>query len=219
MADALLSPSFLFRFSVAGRYSDQAENAFLAAGLGVEHRLPSFRELEGKRVFADVRCGWHETGLAWEVVVTGKKQSAWCREARLDDSDGVNVWIDTRDSRNIHRANRFCHRFVFLPTGGGARGDQPVAAMLPINRARELPKPVERGVVLVRGGLRGDGYSLRAWIPAAALTGYDVTEHRRIGVCYAVVDRELGWQTFSLGPEFPFVEDPTLWGTLELERA
>jgi hypothetical protein len=31
-----------------------------------------------------------------------------------------------------------------------------------------------------------------------------------------VVDRELGWQTFTVGPEFPFVEDPSLWGTLEL---
>jgi len=34
-----------------------------------------------------------------------------------------------------------------------------------------------------------------------------------------VVDRELGWQTFSVGPEFPFVEDPSLWGSLELTDA
>jgi hypothetical protein len=43
-------------------------------------------------------------------------------------------------------------------------------------------------------------------------------EHPRLGFCYAVMDRELGWQTFTVGPEFPFAEDPSLWGTLELEK-
>ena len=33
------------------------------------------------------------------------------------------VPIDTRDVRNVHRATRFCHRFLFLPTGGGNRLD------------------------------------------------------------------------------------------------
>jgi len=31
-----------------------------------------------------------------------------------------------------------------------------------------------------------------------------------------VIDRELGWQTCTMGPEFPFDEDPSLWGSLEL---
>jgi hypothetical protein len=44
-------------------------------------------------------------------------------------------------------------------------------------------------------------------------------EHPRIGFYFAVMDRELGWQTFSLGPEFPFTADPSLWGTMELTPA
>ena len=32
----------------------------------------------------------------------------------------------------------------------------------------------------------------------------------------AVVDRELGEQTFSCPSELPYREDPSLWGTLEL---
>ena len=59
---------------------------------------------------------------------------------------------------------------------------------------------------------------LQAFIPAAAITGYDPAEHPKLGFSYAVVDRELGWQTLSLGPEFPFVEDPSLWCTLELTK-
>ncbi len=60
----------------------------------------------------------------------------------LDSSDGLRVWIDTRDTHNIHRASRFCHQFVFLPTGGGPRLDQPVAEQTLINRARENATPV-----------------------------------------------------------------------------
>jgi hypothetical protein len=37
-----------------------------------------------------------------------------------------------------------------------------------------------------------------------------------LGFSYAVMDRELGWQTFTVASEFPFDEDPSLWGTLEL---
>jgi hypothetical protein len=63
-----------------------------------------------------------------------------------------------------------------------------------------------------------DGYSIEAFVPAAALTGYSPADQPAIGFSYAVIDRELGWQTFSVGPEMPFLEDPSLWGTLELAR-
>jgi hypothetical protein len=68
----------------------------------------------------------------------------------------------------------------------------------------------------VHGKLTSGGYELVARIAASALTGYNPTEHDRLGFTYAIVDRELGWQTFSVGPELPFMEDPSLWGTLEL---
>jgi hypothetical protein len=45
-----------------------------------------------------------------------------------------------------------------------------------------------------------------------------VNDHTRLGFNYAVIDRELGWQTFSLGQEYPIREDPSLWGTLELQQ-
>jgi hypothetical protein len=61
-----------------------------------------------------------------------------------------------------------------------------------------------------------DGYLLRAHIPARAITGFDPSEQPRLGFTYAVTDRELGWQTFTVGSEFPFPSDPTLWGSLEL---
>jgi hypothetical protein len=59
---------------------------------------------------------------------------------------------------------------------------------------------------------------LEAAVTADGLTGYDPSEHPRLGFTYVVIDRELGWQTFTVGSEFPYQEDPTLWGSLELAR-
>jgi hypothetical protein len=215
MTDALLAPTFLFRFSTACCHRKKIWSD-RRIKLGDKHIVPTFSELEGKQPFADLRMAWSKEGLLFILQVKGKQQSPWCRPTRMEDSDGLQVWIDTRDAHNVHRANRFCHRFQFLPFGGGHRLDQPIGALFAINRAKESPKPVDSESLRVRSTKQPDGYTLEAMIPAAALTGFDPSDHPRLGFTYAIVDRELGWQTFSVGPEFPFVEDPSLWGTLEL---
>jgi len=215
MSESLLGPTFLFRFSVPCR---RLEPVWTPRGvkLSDQHVLPSFGELEARPLFADVRAAWSDQGLSFSLRVAGKKQVPWCRVSRPEDSDGLHVWIDTRDTHNIHRASRFCHRFVFLPFGRGRRQEEPEAAFLPINRAREQPKPIGQKALRVLSEKRVDGYALTAHIATEALTGFDPSEHSRLGFTYAVIDRELGWQTFTVGPEFPFTEDPSLWGTLEL---
>ncbi|MCA9144794.1 MAG: hypothetical protein H6823_12705 [Planctomycetaceae bacterium] len=216
MSDALLAPTFLFRFSAPCCHRKKVWSE-RSIKLTDKYIVPTFSELEGKKPFADLRAAWNAEGLLFVVQVNGKQQSPWCRPTRMEDSDGLQIWIDTRDAHNVHRANRFCHRFQFLPTGGGHRLDEPIAALFPINRAKESPKPVEAELFRVRSAVRPDGYTLEVMIPAAALTGFNPTDNPRLGFTYAVVDRELGWQTFTVGPEFPFVEDPSLWGTLELK--
>ena len=206
---------FLFRLSVPCLYQ-QGPWTDRGIQLGQEYRLPDFGRLDGRATFADVRVAWSQAGLAFTVRVAGKRQRPWCRETRLDDSDGLQVWIDTRATQNIHRASRFCHRFVFLPAGGGRALEEPVADQLLINRARENAKPVRPEGLRIRSEKRVDGYVLEAHVPAAALTGYDPEEHKRLGFTYAVADRELGCQTLSVGPEFPFRDDPSLWSALEL---
>ena len=215
MSESLLAPTFLFRFSVPCRRADPLWTP-KGISLGERSILPSFGELEDRPLFADVRAAWHDSGLAFAVRVTGKKQSVWCRASRVEDSDGLHLWIDTRDTHTIHRASRFCHRFAFLPFGAGAGNSRPVGKLLTINRARENPKSIDERLLKVRSEKRVNGYILQAHIPAEVLTGFDPAEHARLGFTYAVTDRELGCQSFTVGPEFPFQEDPSLWGTLEL---
>ncbi|UUO06380.1 hypothetical protein M4951_23915 [Blastopirellula sp. J2-11] len=214
---AVLSPPFLFHFSVPLRYRAKIWSDKPLA-FGEEYRLQSFGHLEGRRQFADIRAAWNERGIAFSVNVTGKRQAAWCRESRAVESDGVQIWLDTRATNNVHRATKFCHRYVFLPTGGGHSLREPAADQLLINRARENAKPIRPGELRIRSQMKADGYFLEFCVPATALTGYDPSEYDRVGFYYAVMDRELGWQNFSVGNQFPFDEDPSTWGVCELVR-
>jgi hypothetical protein len=188
------------------------------AKLDDKFRLAGLAELEEQTCWADVRAAWSEAGLAFSVHVQGKSQPPWCRATRTHESDGLQLWIDTRDVHNVHRAGRFCHRFVFLPGGAGPKLDQAVADVLMINRARELPQPIREGLLKAQSKQLKDGYILDVFIPAEALTGFDPVEHPSLGFTYAVIDRELGEQTFSIGRPMPYQEDPSLWATLELQR-
>lgn len=213
----MLPKRFLFRFSAPCRFLDPLWTD-QGAPLDVAYRLVGLAELEDKPVWADFRAAWSEAGFAFSVRVEGKRQVPWCREERAEDSDGVQLWIDTRDVHNVHRAGRFCHRFLFLPRGAGPRQDQPLVQWLPIHRAREHPRPVRLADIRRRSQRRPDGYLLEAFLPAECLTGFDPQDHPRLGFTYAVFDRELGEQTFAVGSPMPYQEDPSLWATLELVR-
>lgn len=217
MTKTLLPASFLFRFALPCRYksplwSDQG------AQLDESFRLPELTEINAEPTFTEMRVAWSEAGVAFQAEVRGKRRAPWCRESRPEDSDGVRVWIDTRDTHNIHRASRFCHQFIFLPAGAGRGLDEPCADQVLINRAKENAKPVRPGMLRVLREKLADGFQLQGLIPATALTGFDPAENPRLGFTYAVIDREIGEQTFNCPSDFPYREDPSLWATLELNR-
>lgn len=62
------------------------------------------------------------------------------------------------------------------------------------------------------------GYCLESWLPASVLHGYDPEAQPRLGFYFALRDAELGEQFLSVGADFPFAIDPSLWSTLELVR-
>ncbi len=215
----LIDPTFLFRFEVP-IHEHNCTFGLTATKPGLElpeHcRIASFGELSGKRNFADVRMAWDQSAIAFVAEVSGKKTAPWCRDSRMEDSDGFHLWIDTRCSPGIHRATQYCHRFLFMPSGGGPRRESPMTALMPINRARQNPKPPPPSSIQLHVQPRHDGYRMAGRIAAAAMTGFDAIQYPRIGLFFTVIDRELGWQTFTLSQEYPVVEDPSLWGEASL---
>lgn len=213
----LVPNRFLFRVSQPCRYApgvpDDDEGLFT---LPEACRVDNFAGLDGQANFADVRMAWNEDGLAVQVEVRGKEQPPAGDASRPRLSDGLSLWVDTRDSRTSHRASRFCHQFHFLPTGGGPERDE--AAFVPVKIHRALADaPLAEGVPL-RVVKRAGGYRLTAWLPAAALAGYDPEQSPRLGLFWVVRDGELGEQASGATADLPYAEDPTLWGVLELVR-
>ena len=214
-SSSLIPPRFLYRFAAPVLRYDKPWKP-LGITLEEKHELINLSVLDGANPFASVRAAWSPEGLFFWVHVEGKSKSPWCRDTRLEDSDGLQLWIDTRDTHNIHRASKYCHRFIFLPGGGGRAFDRPTADQLLINRARENAPPIRPDDLQVANKIHATGYTLSAFVPKTALQGFDPSEYRRIGFQYAIADRELGLQGFSIGAGFPYEEDPSVWSTLEL---
>lgn len=179
------------------------------------YRLPAVGRFEGQRAHTDWRVGWNAKGLRIATRTAGKSVSLWCKPSQLLESDGLHVWIDTRPTHDVHRATRYCHWLMAMPTGGTA-SDGSHCSMLKINRAKEDSPALNRARALCSSKVRKDGYDIDLFLPAAMLNGWDPVEQPTLGFFLAVADRELGWQTLGVGPELPIFEDPSLWQNLRL---
>lgn len=181
-------------------------------------RLHNFAELDEQTNFADVRLAWNDFGLAVQCEVKGKEQLPVGEGEKPKASDGITLWIDTRDSRSGHRASRYCHQFHILAAGSGPEKDAPFVAQSKINRAQQDAPTANLADIPFRCFRTKSGYRLEAFFPAAALAGFDPAEHPRLGIYYAVRDSELGDQFLSVNGDFPFADDPSLWAVLELVK-
>lgn len=214
----LIDPSLLVRLRLTAYRMDRAFTDRPEA-LPDESIVPCLTsELAGAEKFAQVRVAVGRDALFFQLDVQGKTQLPWCRESRLEDSDGLHVWIDARNSREIHRATKFCHRFGFSPMGRGPKADLPFVGWAPINRARENPPPPPDDQMAVRARVAGGRYRLVAAVQFSAISGLDIQDFPTVGFYFAVADRELGWQALALQPDLPVFDNPSLWAQLRLAQ-
>ena len=160
-------------------------------------------------------AAWNPKGIGITAEVTGKQHPAVSDIDRPDETDAVQIWINTRNTTTIHRANRLCHHFCLLPNGGGT-GLVPVVRQLPIARANEDPPISSPDKFTIRSERSDDGYSLEAWIPASCLNGFDPAESSQLAFYAMLRDSELGDHCLTVDAAFPFASDPSLWQTLDL---
>ena len=213
---AVVPHSFLFRYSLSVKHVDRVprRSGKRLLNLPASCSLPNLREIEDTRPIGDVRLAWNRRGLGISVVVTGRKHPPVGNIRTPEKGDGLHVWIDTRNTQSVHRASRFCHHFAIVP------GEDSSAAAVerPIARAREDVKTAPSDRIPVDLHTTKTGYVLEAWLSAEVLRGFDVAESPRLGFYYHLRDTELGDQYLTVGTDFPFAHDPSLWTTLELTR-
>lgn len=216
----LLPQRFLFRFSLPARYLAQVPRAGKKELLSLPEEciLPDLGPLDSARSFGQLRLAWNERGVAVALEVRGKKHRPQCDTTAPETADGLQVWIDTRATQNIHRASRFCHHFCLLPRGKEGHENQATAIQLPIARAKEPTPLCKPDDIPISATVSKDGYLLEAWLPAHVLNGYDPEAQPRLGFYYYLRDSELGEQFLTVNSEFPFAFDPSVWSVLELVR-
>jgi hypothetical protein len=212
-----LPARFLFRFAVPCRYHAGLKRG-AAVDLGPEYALPDLSALEGQPGWADVRAGWSEHGLGLVITTRGKKRPAYCQPSRMNESDGLRVWINTRHNAEVRRGTRFCHQFAILPFGRGKKNAEPVVGQLVLGRAREQAPTATEGLVAAESSLHGQNYRLAVFFDAAALNGWAPKDVGRIGFTYRLWDHEFGEQALSNTEEMPIAEDPSLWAVLEFVK-
>ena len=216
----LLPQSFWFRLTVPCTRVDAVPRS---AGkrlldLPASCRLPQTALLDGKEPWADVRVGWNPKGLAVEVEADGKLD-ALGHEDRPEASYGVQVWVDTRDTRDVSRATRFCHRFeVRFQKGPGKDGIKVALQQRPIARAVADAPTGDRESILNRFERLKSRWRLELFFPAETLHGFDPETNRRLGFAYQISDPDRDDQFLGVGKEFPVGENPSLWSTLELRE-
>ncbi len=219
MTPPLLPQAFWFRLAVPCRRIDglplpgtQGRRLDLPDSCA----LPRTATLDGKPSWADVRVAWNPSGLALSVEATGTP-GAKVPVDRPEGVESIQVWVDTRDTRNVSRATRFCHRFVARLVGIGSRGALGVAvAQRPIARAIADAPLCRPEIIVARTERLRDGWRVELFLPAEALHGFDPETNRRLGFAYQVSDPDREDQFLGVGREFPVGENPSLWTTLEL---
>ena len=211
-----IDPSMLVRIKLKAHRVDR-KFSHRPEALPDEAILPSLTsELCGHAKFAQVRMAIGQNAMFFQADVQEKKQLPWCRDSRLEDSDGLHVWVDTRNSREVHRATKYCYRYGFAPMGKGPKADLPFVGWAPINRARENPSQPPDDLLAIRARITPGRYRLVAAIHFDALSGIDLHDFPTVGFYFAVIDRELGWQALALQPDMPVTENPSLWAQLQL---
>ena len=220
MGKPLLPQAFWFRFRAVCPRIDEIPRGNARGGLldlPEVCALPDFAGLDGRTSWASVRVGWNPQGLGIAVLAVGRANQTSAPLERPEGFADVDFWIDTRDTRNVSRATRFCHRFrahlTLSHTGKSLdveltqRAIARALADAPMNASDQLRS---------QANLTRSGWTLEVFLPASALHGFDPDTNRRLGFAYQVSDHERESQFLGVGRDFPIGENPSLWATLEL---
>lgn len=219
METAILPPAAWFRWRLGCPRADgvPATSDARLCPLPDSSRLPVPSALGGDRVWWDLRVGWNPAGLAFALEVDDGRAPV-CGDADLPEmSDGLELGIATRETRDIHRATRYCHRFLARVERGAKGGTyQVLVEQRKLHRAVEDAKISRQPLVRSRIGLKKGGWWLDLFFSAESLTGYDPETNPTLGLTYALHDPVRGDRFLSVGRDYPIGEDPSLWSTLEL---
>lgn len=204
-----LSPLHFFSLSTPLHYAEEIPRE------GKERKkfqIGTTALLSDEEPFATLHASWSEMGLFFDFEVSSSPDKVEFPKYR--DGDSVELFLDTRDLKNVGYVTRFCHHFVFLPHPVGDISHREVTRF----RAEESRPFSDPSEIDVERSATSSDYRLRIAISRAALHGYDPASFARLGFTYQI--NRAGGQplSFSPSPEFGEVERLSgLWATFHLK--
>lgn len=196
------------------------------------HELPSLSSLTGDKKFATVAIGWNEKGLYVEVTAqrpitnlsfglssSDSEEEKPKTEVKvffpdITSGDSVELFIDTRDVKNH---TRFCHHFFFLPQPVQTNGVPVQAGEITRFRTEDSHELCDPETLVFSCDLQRKGYTLKIFLPAQVLHGYDPAQCNRFGFTYRINRYAGPPEHFSLSSQdFPIEQLPSSWATLNL---
>ena len=176
--------------------------------------LPSCSELLDQEEFAKVAISYEEKGIHIAIEIDQPFEQVFF--PKVEDGDGVEIFIDTKDIKTTGSLHRFCHHFVFLP--------KPVANITAceVTRLRmEDSHPLADSAFLhVKPIFLKNSYQLYLFIDTQALFGFDPSETTSIGFSYKIHRSKGASQEFNhSSQEFLIEKYPYLWASMQLKRS
>lgn len=213
---SLLPNSYLFHYEFPINYQARLPKAGKQLlNLSKDFQLPYPGTLDDRPPFGAIRMAWNKRGLGLSVKVSGKSKPIFSSSKNLEKSDGIWLWVDTRNAKNTHRANRYCHQLCLLPQNSDQQAE---LIPLAIAQAKEQPPQIDPDDLAFRSQINASGYQCELWIPTEQLNGFESRPDEQIGFHYLLRDQELGLQSLTVGEEFPIAHDPSQWSTLILKQ-
>jgi len=220
MSSVLLPQAFWFRVSAScPRVEAMRRPAESGPLLDLPNAgaIPDLAVLDGRSSWASVRLGWNAEGIGIAVQADGLGTNAKSPD-RPEGFANLTFWIDTRDTRNVSRATRYCHRFqARLTLGRDKKSLRSAVEQRPIARATADAPLASPSLFEHRAELLKKGWRFELFLPTKALHGFDPETNRRLGFAYQVADAEREDQFLGVGRDFPLGENPSLWSTVELK--
>lgn len=156
--------------------------------------------------------GWHEEGIGVQIQL---EMSA----ALPTDGNRVDLFVDTRDRKEVRGLSRFCHHFRYSLPDGTCRSWMEGSGSEISHHVGKEQRPLALPAQLF-SVCRADsgGIVMRCWIPATALYGYDPDLFGYLGFHFSVIWASCAHPFSSSSDEVSTVLSPALWTSLRLQR-
>lgn len=179
--------------------------------LSERHSIDASSNLLHQTTFADVRVGWNEMGLLFHFKVRFRSKQSFY--PNITEGESIEIFIDTRNLKNIHYNTRFCHHFYFLPFPVESPKMGEITEFKFYDK-RPLCSPED---LKCEWKYDGKHYSASILIPQESLCGFDPSQFSTIGFNYRVNRKGTKPQDFSASSEEYKVEElPSIWSTMHL---